>query len=68
MDTEVLIIIRLFTSIIVYINYNIIKIKIEALIIYIDYINYINIYNRVSKGGSYKLGPVLSEDSYSCIL
>ena len=43
MQSEVLIIIRLFTSIIIYINYNIIKIEIEALIIYINYINYVNI-------------------------
>ena len=60
---EVSIIIRLFISIIVYVNYNIIEIKIEALIIYIDYIDYINIYKGVSRGGSYKLGSVLSKDS-----
>jgi hypothetical protein len=57
------IIIRLFTSIIIYINYNIIEIEIEASIIYIDYINYINIYKGVGGRGSYKLSPVLNEDS-----
>ena len=38
------IIITLFTSIINYINYNIIIIEIKALIVYIDYIDYIKIY------------------------
>ena|SRR3984957_16807363 len=59
---EVSIIIRLFTSIIVYIDYNIIEIEIEASIIYIDYINYINIYKGVGRGQSRKPGLVLSED------
>ena len=62
MLAEVSIIIRLFTSIIVYINYNIIKIEIEASIIYIDYINYINIYKGVGRGRSCEPGLVLSED------
>ena len=38
------IIITLFTSIINYIDYNIIIIEIKALIVYIDYIDYIKIY------------------------
>jgi hypothetical protein len=61
-STEVSIIIRLFTSIIVYIDYNIIEIEIEASIIYIDYINYINIYKGVGRGRSHKPGLLLSED------
>ena len=63
LKSEVLIIIRLFISIIIYINYNIIEIEIEALIIYINYINYVNIYKGVRGGGSYKLSSVLSMDS-----